>query len=1006
MTSNPVVAHAGYDFVYYERFAPAVPGIYMDSVVVEVCTDASCSVAYPVFHWGNGAIDANTNIGAAGYTPGEPDNQPIPESAFYGTSPLKVGITIDVDAVAPGGTYGYLRLSAPPAGGSVTDGAEVDSIEVLPPPPTATPTATDTPTPSDTPTPTDTFTPTPTDTFTPTPTDTPTETPTPSNTPTPTATPINVTGRVFEDWNYNGGNGTAYGAGDWALANVRVEAYDSGNAFVGFANTVAGGLYTLPIPGPGDYTIRVVSSTIGDADTLPASGCACSGVVAEQTYEHDGSSGNGSDGALGGNDPLLDDTSTAPGAGPGDTNVSVTVAAGPPVAGVDFGFSYNLIVNTNDAGQGSLRRFILNANAINNVNLSQFNIPLSDPNFDVTIADAFVIFPQTALPSITGTMTLLDGDTQESNRGNQRSGRPDVVLDGISLGPNDTGLRLLANNSEIGELDIRRFNNNQGSGAGAGTGILIGAGEAGDNNSVHDNYLTLNGDDSGLTGAISLTGGADNNAILNNNIEGNYADGIRFADNASTGNVFTGNYITNSGDDGVRLSGNNITFDNNTVRLSERLTGSACGVELNSVTNSAVRFNQIENNGNQGGVCLVNTASTGNVIGPFNTIQNHAGPGIYSDFAGSVGNTFTRNSISANAGLGIDLDRDGDTSNDAGDSDTGTNDLLNYPVLSNAAIAGGMLTVTGEARAGALVEFFIVDADPSGHGEGAAFLDSEFEGSGADGNAGPGTDDATAEAFTFSLPIGVLTCGDEITATATDGAGNTSEFSPNFTTPYCSLLFDGADDLVPTVNLPAMGTYTIEAWVRRSADSGGLETFVSDADATMTDATFILFVDDNDAECAGGPEDEFAFYQLSPNQRMCSGVNADVGTWYHVAVSRDGSDNLRLFVNGIQRDTMNVADPANSSGVLTFGRAGSFSGQYFPGYIAEARLASIALYTANFVPPLVPLPAGGGIVGLWHMDEGSGQNALDTSGALRHGVLGGSPAAEGSDPVWSSQHPY
>jgi hypothetical protein len=77
-----------------------------------------------------------------------------------------------------------------------------------------------------------------------------------------------------------------------------------------------------------------------------------------------------------------------------------------------------------------------------------------------------------------------------------------------------------------------------------------------------------------------------------------------------------------------------------------------------------------------------------------------------------------------------------------------------------------------------------------------------------------------------------------------------------------------------------------------------------------------------------------------------------------------------------------------------------------PGYIAEVRLASTALYTAPFTPPSVPLSAGAGIAGLWHMDEGSGQFALDSSGNLRHGILGSTPAAEANDPLWSSLHPY
>jgi hypothetical protein len=167
--------------VYYERYAPAVPGIYMDAVLVEVCTDAVCSVSYPVFNWGDGALDGNTNVGAAGYTPGEPDNDGILETVLYGTPPLQVGITIDIDAVAPSGTYRYVRLTSPSGGSS--DGSEIDALEILAAGPTATPT--DTPTPSSTPTATDTETPTGTATAT----STQTPTPTTSDTPTPTSSP-------------------------------------------------------------------------------------------------------------------------------------------------------------------------------------------------------------------------------------------------------------------------------------------------------------------------------------------------------------------------------------------------------------------------------------------------------------------------------------------------------------------------------------------------------------------------------------------------------------------------------------------------------------------------------------------------------------------------------------------------------------------------------------------------------------------------------------------------
>ncbi|HET7011963.1 MAG TPA: hypothetical protein VFI11_14385 [Anaerolineales bacterium] len=210
---GPIVTRPGWDFVYHEM--RQVPGILMDRVQVELCTDP-CTNWVTVFFWGDGGPDSNTKIGQDGYSVLEEDNLRIPPASLAGNT----GILIDVDAVAPSGTYRYVRLTAPPYGGANgTDPAEIDSLEIYPAPtptptftpsftPTATFTPTDTPTntatstftPSNTPTdtatatatPTSTDTPTPTHTHTPTNTATSTYTLTPSNTPTDTATPTST----------------------------------------------------------------------------------------------------------------------------------------------------------------------------------------------------------------------------------------------------------------------------------------------------------------------------------------------------------------------------------------------------------------------------------------------------------------------------------------------------------------------------------------------------------------------------------------------------------------------------------------------------------------------------------------------------------------------------------------------------------------------------------------------------------------------------------------------
>ena len=122
-------------------------------------------------------------------------------------------------------------------------------------------------------------------------------------------------------------------------------------------------------------------------------------------------------------------------------------------------------------------------------------------------------------------------------------------------------------------------------------------------------------------------------------------------------------------------------------------------------------------------------------------------------------NTITQNQIYRNGGLGINLAPAGVNPNDPGDGDTGPNDRLNYPVLTRATAT----EVRGTACAGCVVEVFVADNDPSGYGEGRTWL-------------------ATATAAsdgTFTAAIAGVSAGQMVTATATDPAGNTSEFAQN-----------------------------------------------------------------------------------------------------------------------------------------------------------------------------------------------------------------------------------
>jgi trimeric autotransporter adhesin len=157
---------------------------------------------------------------------------------------------------------------------------------------------------------------------------------------------------------------------------------------------------------------------------------------------------------------------------------------------------------------------------------------------------------------------------------------------------------------------------------------------------------------------------------------------------------------------------------------------------------------------------LIANRTTKNLIGPGNSIANNP-VGIWIRDPSTDFNTITRNAIFANSGLGINLDPAGVNPNDLGDSDTGANEQLNYPVIARATPT----LVTGSACAGCTVEIFIADSDPSGYGEGRTYVGFATAGSGG----------------AFSAPVSGVTAGQKVTATATNGAGSTSEFARNTT---------------------------------------------------------------------------------------------------------------------------------------------------------------------------------------------------------------------------------
>src|SRR5262249_40121111 len=152
-------------------------------------------------------------------------------------------------------------------------------------------------------------------------------------------------------------------------------------------------------------------------------------------------------------------------------------------------------------------------------------------------------------------------------------------------------------------------------------------------------------------------------------------------------------------------------------------------------TGNIVEFNQI--NANYGAGVLVYSTSAQNRISKNSIFDNGTVPTLAGGSAsGQIGidllttaDNPTNNTSSTAAKLGITPYV---SLNDTGDGDTGGNGVLNYPVITGAALVSGNLTLTGFAQPGAEIELFLAAADSTGFGEGKTYLMTLFEGSGAD----------------------------------------------------------------------------------------------------------------------------------------------------------------------------------------------------------------------------------------------------------------------------------
>ncbi len=475
------------------------------------------------------------------------------------------------------------------------------------------------------------------------------------------------------------------------------------------------------------------------------------------------------------------------------------------------------VTNTLDSGAGSLRQALVDANASAGADTIIFNIPTTDANYNATLG-IWTISPASELPSLTDDSTFVDGMSQADFMGyDTNPNGPEIEISGLNAG-SASGLTILSAYNVIQTLVINNFqkfgiyieysgaHHNVIKGCYVGTDVTgtqdFGNGFSGIiiYNYAKHNVIggTLPGEGNvasgnGWAGIEIQATGADSNLVIGNKVGtdatgtskiGNNWHGV-YVWSYAAANIIGGklaaekNIISGNGTSGISLLRANYTkvwgnyvgmnangteaipndgvgvyvfgsyniIGGNEPGEGNLISSNDVGIEIAVDSMNIVAGNNIGTDvtgalpfPNLFGGILLSGEAHNNQIGPENLIKFNTNFGIQVSGESTYRNTITQNAISQNNGAGID-------------NTLGGNMELTPPTITAASYT----EVSGTAPPNSVVEIF---------------SDSEDEGEIYEGST---TCDGSGNFYW----AGDLT-GPNVTATATDQDGNTSEFSQPF----------------------------------------------------------------------------------------------------------------------------------------------------------------------------------------------------------------------------------
>lgn len=483
------------------------------------------------------------------------------------------------------------------------------------------------------------------------------------------------------------------------------------------------------------------------------------------------------------------------------------------------------VINGSDAGAGSLREAINNANSNLGADTIIFSIPVENAGY-IDTSGIWSIQPLSSLPDLTDDSTFIDGSSQTANQGNTNPDGPEIEINGNNTIEN--GISVKSSFNTISHLILNRFTMNGIYVLDADENRIVGnyigtdySGTAAmgnyngihlQNEAAHNRIGTGNADDRNLVSG-NLNGGIliDGDYSYGNRVQGNYI-GTDIGGNVALGNRYAGIYVEFYCDS--TIIGGSEPGEGNVISGTSDMVNAYTGhgISVRHTQNTLIKGNYIGTNkegtsvlpNSNSGIALlecVNNSIGGPEPGDGNVIGGNLYSGIYIHLTETHDNFITGNYIGTDPariselGNGIHGEYSAGILLDYGAYDNimgpgniiGNNDAYGIAVKSDSTTRN---TITGnEIFNNSVLGIALID-------DGNTGLDSPVIDHAADNLvSGTACPECTVEIFSTGNEEGDVFEGsvaadvsgnfswtgepekNYVTATATDDSGNTSRFS-------------------------------------------------------------------------------------------------------------------------------------------------------------------------------------------------------------------------------------